>query len=81
MNPSTEESVILEDNISQLDLAEEDIIITSEDHPIPITSTRSGKVVKPKTIKQKTLAKRYPRKTDKEQHKIRASLRREGLLV
>jgi len=43
--------------------------------------TGSGKVCKPQKIKQKSLAKRYPGKMDKQLQKIWNSLRKDGLIL
>jgi len=84
------------DNISELDLAEENIAEFSGrsfiEHPsrkkfLPKKSsshsnqTRSGKTSKLQRIMQKTLAKRNPGKTDKQLQQIRESLRKDGLIL
>ena len=46
-----------------------------------LSKTRGGKVFKPQKIKQEELRKRYPGCSDKQLHKIRDSLRKDGLVL
>jgi len=95
---TSEEIAIPDDDISELDLAEEPITKSSKRNYVEhlsrrkflpkesssksvLNQTRNRKVFRPQKIKQKTLAKKYPGRTNRQLQEIRNSLRKDVLIL